>query len=321
VALEDVMSIVSVVVPFFNEEESLPVCCDHFDNIASKAEYDVDLIFVDDGSTDSSVDVISAFEFQHCYEVRIVKLSKNYGSHAAIRAGICIAHGDFCTYAGADLDEPENMIDVMYENIINGFDAIYIEKNTIVISALARITSLIYSALVRKYAVKEYGRGGINNIMFNRKIIDYLNNNIEANSSIQLQIINAGFKKTTIGMDYRKRVVGETKWTLSKKIKLFIDSFVSFSYAPIRAISIIGILFSMAGLIYAIITVISYFTNPMLIRGYATLVIILLIGFGITNLSLGIISEYLWRIFDAARSRPVFIVYEVVEKSVRASSH
>jgi dolichol-phosphate mannosyltransferase len=306
------MSTISLVVPFLNEEDSLSACCAFIETKAKQAPYDIEVLFVDDGSSDNSVRIISDYPFLHCKSVRIICLSKNFGSHAALRAGIKKATGDYCAYMGADLDEPETMLDVMYDTICQGYDAVYVEKTVMQISVFNRATSLMYSALIRKFAVKNYSRHGINNIMFSRKIIDYLNSNVEANSSIQLQIINAGYKSTLIGMEYRERVSGTSKWTFSKKVKLFIDSFVSYSYAPIRFVSIIGFIFAFLGFAFGLYTVIFRIFNPEMEPGYATIVIVLLFGFGLTNISLGAMAEYLWRTFDAARNRPIFIVDDTI---------
>jgi len=304
------MPIVSVIVPVFNEEENLQLFCEYIDEKANKADFQIEVIFVDDGSSDNSIQVIESFAFKYCASAKLIKLSKNFGSHAAIRAGISKATGDFCTYIEADLETPENILDVMYENIAKGYDAVYIEKTDVKKSVFSKITSGIFSSLMRKYAVKDYRQGGINNIMINRKIIDYLNNNIEQNSSLQLQIINAGFDSIIIGMDYRSRVKGKSKWTMSKKLKLFIDSFVSFSYFPIRLVSFIGAILALAGIIYGIYIVVIRIMGYDLQEGYATIAALLLFGFGITNISLGIIAEYLWRTHDAAQNRPVFIISE-----------
>lgn len=210
------------------------------------------------------------------------------------------------------MQEPDEMVDVMYSNIIQGYDTVYIEKQSINISFISRTFSSIYSALMRRFAVKNYGSGGINNMMFSRKIIEELNDNIESNSSLNLQILDLGYKSTTIPMRYKERTTGKSKWTLSKKMKLFIDSFVAFSFMPIRAVSVIGIILSLIGFVYGIYIVIQRITFPEVpVEGYATLSVLLLFGFGITNISLGIIAEYLWRAYDAARNRKPFIVSEI----------
>jgi len=307
------MSIISIIVPFLNEESCITQYCEFIDDFSRDKPFETEIIFVDDGSTDNTVDVISQYRFQYCNKISIVILSKNHGAHAAIRAGIFHASGDYITYVGADLQEPDDMVTEMYDTIIRGFDAVYVEKNSIQVSRGSRLFSLVYAWLMRKYAVKNFGSGGINNIMFNSKIKDFLNQNIESNSSIMLQIIDAGYKNATLPMDYKNRVAGTSKWTLSKKIKLFVDSFVAFSFAPIRMVSIVGVLMFFFGALFLVGIVVSRIIYSYTPVGYPTLAAIMVMGFGITNISLGIISEYLWRALDAARKRPTFLVSEIKE--------
>ena len=138
-------------------------------------------------------------------------------------------------------------------------------------------------------------------------------NNVESNSSIILQIMDYGFKYYSFSVDYSARSTGKSKWTFAKKVKVFIDSFVAFSFMPIRLVSIIGICMFVIGVIIGIATIVNKIMNPDVPIGYSTLASIMALGFGITNISLGIIAEYLWRTYDAARKRPVFLVSSVEE--------
>lgn len=305
------MSMVSVVVPFLNEEECLKPFCEFIDLLAHEAPFDIEVIFVDDGSTDGSLGELKAYQFSDCHRVEVVSFTKNFGSHAAIRAGLQRVTGDYATFVGVDMDEPAEMIPRMYDAIKVGVDVVGIDKLTVKTSGVTRAFSKTYSGLIRRYAVKEYGSGGINNLMFTRKVIEYLNSNVEANSSLQLQVLNAGFRTTIIGMNYRSRIAGASKWTFAKKMKMFIDSFVAFSYMPIRAVTLVGVLFAVAGVLGALALIILRFTLPTVAPGYASIAVLLLIGFGVTNISLGIIAEYLWRTYDAARGRPLFIVDQI----------
>jgi dolichol-phosphate mannosyltransferase len=144
-------------------------------------------------------------------------------------------------------------------------------------------------------------------------VADQVNNNVEANSSIFLQILGMGFRQESITYKKRERTVGISKWTISKKIKLFIDSFVAFSYAPIRFVTIVGILFFIIGFFWTVYIIIRELFYHNLASGWPALVSILMIGFGITNISLGIIAEYLWRTLDASRKRPVFIIDKILD--------
>ena len=300
----------SIIVPFLNEEEGIQLFCETYDQFALKLDFPIQLIFVDDGSTDRTVEILKSYSFSNIFDVRLIQLSKNYGSHAAIRAGLTAARFGVCTWMGSDLQEPLELIPESFQKLREGYDVIYIEKETIQVSKANRTFSRIYSKLVQKYAVPNYSSGGISTIVFNRKIRDFLNQNIETNSSIMLQIMDAGFTSCTIPMNFHERATGVSKWTLKKKIKLFIDSFVAFSFAPIRLVTLAGFALFGLGIIIGLITLINRIVNSAVPVGYSTLICILALGFGITNISLGIVAEYLWRAYDAARGRPCFIISE-----------
>lgn len=305
---------VSIVVPFLNEYEGINLFCEEIDSYAKQIDFPLEIIFVDDGSVDKTSEIIKKFKFNNIRKIKLIILSKNYGSHAAIRAGITVATYDICTWMGSDLQEPIEFLQLAHQKIISGDDAVYIEKKDINISKIERYFSNIYSAMMRRYAIKNYSSGGISNIVFNGKIKKFLNENIENNSSIMLQIIDAGFKSSCLSLYYKKRSAGVSKWTFSKKIKLFIDSFVAFSFMPIRLVSIIGIIMFILGVLFGFSIIINKIINPVSpVQGYSTIASLLAIGFGITNISLGIIAEYLWRAYDASRGRPAFIISDIIE--------
>lgn len=304
----DVKHGMSVVVPYLNESEGIIAFCTCIDAYAANISFDLEIVFVDDGSSDDTSKKVCSYDFINIKKVTLLTFSKNFGSHAAIRAGVLHSTYDICTWMGSDLQEPVEFLEMSYRKIAEGYDAVYIEKKSIKVARINRGFSRLYSYLMRKYAVSNYSSMGISNIVFNRKIKELLNENIESNSSIMLQIMDAGYKNATVSLDYNERHAGISKWTFSKKMKLFVDSFVSFSFAPIRLVSLIGIFMFLLGLCIGVITFVNKIVNPAVPVGYSTLVSILALGFGITNISLGIIAEYLWRAYDAARKRPVFII-------------
>ncbi len=301
---------ISVVVPFLNESEGIGLFCREIDQYAAGASFFIELVFVDDGSSDNTAEIIGRFSFQNIASVKIIRLSKNFGSHAAVRAGLQYAGYDICTWMGSDLQEPVKFLEISMAKMEQGYDAVYIEKESIDISKCSRLFSKLYSMLIRKYAVNNFGSGGISNIVFNAKVKQMLNENVEGNSAVNLQIMDAGFRGITIPMRFSARAAGKSKWTLAKKVKLFIDSFVSFSFMPLRAVSIAGISMFFLGMAFGLLTAINKIQNPQVPVGYSTVVCILALGFGITNIALGVIAEYLWRTYDAARKRPVFLVSE-----------
>ena len=303
---------ISVIVPFLNEEDNIHDLCRALDGYAQDKPYRLEVLFVDDGSTDRSVERLREYPFSSI-QAKILRLSKNYGSHAALRAGVGRAQSEYCMFFSADLQEPVELIGLLYDKIQEGYDLVGVQKGEVRISAFEKAFSHTYARLIQKHAVASFPLGGINNVMFNAKIRDNLNRHIEANSSIFLQILNMGYRFTLITCNYRERAKGKSKWTLGKKVKLFIDSFVAFSFAPIRFISVLGILLAVLGFLFGLsVVIIRLFHLYPLSLGWPTLVSVLTIGFGITNISLGIIAEYLWRTLDAARDRPVFLIDEEI---------
>ncbi len=303
---------VSVTVPFLNEAESINRFCETIDQFALTLNFPIEIIFINDGSTDDTAEKVKNYKFENVSSVKLVELSKNFGFHAAARAGLNYTTYDICTWLSCDLQEPLDLIPISYEKITSGeYDVVYVGKKSVGVSKIERAFSKTYSWLMQKCAEKNYSSDGTATIVFNKKIKELLNKNVESNSSLELQIINMGFRSYTISLDYGKRVEGKSKWTLSKKIKLFIDSFVAFSFVPIRLVSIVGVFIFVLGIIIGVATIINKFSNPAVPVGYSTLASIMSLGFGVTNISLGIIAEYLWRTYDSARKRPVFIISEI----------
>lgn len=306
------MLLVTLVIPVFNESESIPFLVKSLNDFFSANDIKGEVIFVNDGSKDESA--IRLTQSSHItYKAKIINLSRNFGSHAALRAGICQASGDLICFNYADLQDPLELIVEMKKKIADGNDIIWAQREDTKASFLERVFSYIYALLMRKFAFANFPEKGFDIVMFNRKVADAINKNIEANSSIFLQILGLGFHQATISYKKRERKVGNSKWTFSKKIKLFIDSFVAFSFVPIRLVSIVGIIIFLLGVAWTVYIIFRKILFDDLASGWPAILSILMMGFGITNISLGIIAEYLWRTLDASRSRPVFVVDEVLD--------
>lgn len=303
--------LVTILIPFFNEAENVNFLTESLSNyLRAQDRFNAEVIFINDGSNDDSVRL---FQNQKNLNAKIISLSKNYGSHAALRAGIQNASGEYIVFMYADLQDPLELIDKLLSECLKGNEIAWAVRNSTVNSWAERKFSQAYSALMRKYAIPSYPEKGFDIVMFSRKIQQNLNSNIEANSSIFLQILTLGYKQTTIGYDKQGRIQGKSKWTYSKKVKLLVDSFVAFSFAPIRFVTIIGFLLFIIGILWTIYVVMRKVLVGDMMQGWPTLIAILFLGFGITNISLGIIAEYLWRTLDASRKRPVFIIDEIIE--------
>ena len=307
---------VSIIIPFLNEEENLPDLLQQLELRCREWDFQVELVFVNDGSTDGSVELLKTYSPKG-FDLSIVSLSRNFGSHAALRAGIVKAQNELITFLYADLQDPPELVQQMRDAMLSGKDIVWAHRKQQENSQglLSKIASNAYNQLMTNYVNPNFPKSGFDIVMFNSKVRDQLNRNVEANSSIFLQILNLGYSQDHIHYLKIARAKGKSKWTFSKKMKLFIDSFVAFSYLPIRLVSVVGLLFFTLGILWTAYIAVRTVVWDDLQPGWPSLISILMIGFGITNIGLGVVAEYLWRTLDASRGRPVFVVDEYITKS------
>jgi dolichol-phosphate mannosyltransferase len=305
--------LITVIIPIYNEYEGIPFLVDSLNEFFGQhGNLNAEVIFVNDGSRDNSVERLTEMKHEK-YRAKVISFSRNFGSHAALRAGIANASGDYICFNYADLQDPLELIIQMKGLMDEGSDIIWAHRESTKVSWGEKMFSKSYAYLMKKFAFKNFPEKGFDIVMFNKKVLVEVNKNVEANSSIFLQILGMGFRQANISYRKRERKTGVSKWTMSKKIKLFIDSFVAFSYAPIRFVTIVGIAFFFIGVLWTIYIVVRKIFFHDLAAGWPALMSILMIGFGITNISLGIIAEYLWRTLDASRKRQVFIIDDIKE--------
>ena len=307
------MERVSIIIPLYNEEDSIDFLVTQLNGyFADKKKFKTEIIFVNDGSSDKTSDLIKKANHEF-YSAKLCNLSKNCGSHAALRAGILHSSGDYIGFMYADLQDPLELINQLFDKMMEGYDIAWAKRKDVELSFFEKRFSKMYASLMKKYVSQIFPEQGFDVVMFSKKIAGELNKNIESNSSIFLHVLTLGYKQASIEYNKRPRKTGVSKWTLSKKMKLLIDSFVSFSYAPIRLVSVVGLIFFILGILWTGYIVFRKIVFNDLLSGWPALTSILMIGFGITNISLGIIAEYLWRTLDASRKRPVFIIDEIIE--------
>ena len=306
------MKKLSIIVPvYFNEDNLLPLYTDLKEKVIQKLNnIDYEIVFVDDGSKDNSYSVMQNLAKLDS-KIVLVKLSRNFGEHSAILAGLSVCTGDFAVRKAADLQEPSEMILSMMEK--------YFEGNKIVLATRAdrdepimqKAFSSLYAFMMKKLALHNMPKGGFDSFLIDRQVIDLLVEMKEKNTSLMGQVLWTGFKTATVPYTRMKRTIGKSRWTLSKKIKLVYDSLLGFSNFPIKFITGIGFLSSLASFVLLVYTLYKKFAGIIDMEGYTSLTIIMLMGFGIIMLSLGIIGEYICRIYDASRNRPPFIIDEI----------
>lgn len=303
------MPLISVIIPIYNEEENLPILCLRLQEFSGKSENDFEFVFVDDGSTDNSFHILQDMSSRDP-RIKIIRFSRNFGSHAACLAGLINSKGNACAFISADLQEPPELILGLIKQWENGHEVVIGMREGE--ESSSRIFQKIYYFLVRKFALKNMPAKGTDVFLIDRKVVNAIADMREKNTSIFGLILWSGFNQIFVPYRREARQKGVSKWSMEKKIKLFIDTFVSFSYFPVRFMSFIGIMLIFSGLIYAIVIIINKLFFLKGVEGWAYLMVVLLMLSGTQLLMLGILGEYLWRNFEASRNRPAFIVDKLV---------
>lgn len=308
------MSKLSIIIPvYYNELNMQPLYKDLKEKVLYKL-HDYEIVMVDDGSGDKSWDEMQELAAKDSH-IKLIKLSRNFGSHAAILAGYLNCSGDCAVVKAADLQEPSEMILDMYESWKKGNKVVLAIRQDREEGMGQKLFANIYYWIVRRFAVSSMPEGGFDCFLIDRKVIEVLRLLDEKNSAITLQILWSGFKTDQIYYVRKAREIGESRWTLRKKIKLVVDSMMSFSYFPIRLISGIGAITFFISILGAIFLVGSKLIYGVPVQGWTSLMILILFAFGTIMLTLGILGEYIWRGFDAARNRPPYIIDEKLEGS------
>ncbi len=303
------MSKLSIVIPvYFNEDTLMDLYQDLREKVLPKLE-EYELVFVDDGSGDRSWQVMNEIKTLD-ESVHLVKLSRNFGEHAALLAGLTVSTGDCAITKQADLQEDSSLILEMYESWKKGNKVVLAIRRSRDESKMKVFFANCYYKMIRKFVNKNMPQGGCDCYLIDRKVIEVLERLDEKNSSLTLQVMWAGFQTDMVYFDRKDREKGKSRWTMAKKIKLVMDSMMSFSYAPIRFMSYIGVLFDIFAAILFVSVLVEYFAKGVPISGWASLMCVILLSSGLILTMLGILGEYLWRTLDASRTRPPFIIDE-----------
>ncbi|MCR4678885.1 MAG: glycosyltransferase family 2 protein [Lachnospiraceae bacterium] len=305
------MNKLSVIVTVYKNEKNLRPFYENFKEEIAPHLDDYEIVMVNDDSPDNSWEVMQELAKED-NKVKLVKLIKNFGAVAASFTGLQCATGDCATIKAADLQEPASLTLEMYERWKSGDKSVIAVRKSRKDAAISNLFSNTYYALARKLITKDMPKGGFDTYLIDRTIIDYIVKQKDKNSPITLQLLWMGCGKNIVYYDRLERKIGKSSWTFKKKFNLFMDSFVGFSYIPIRIMTVVGILFALVSAIYAIHMVIAALKGEVDVRGYTTLVVILSFSAGMIMFSLGILGEYIWRTLDASRRRPISIIEEKV---------
>ena len=306
------MNKLSIIIPvYYNENTLEDLYRDLKEKVLNKLpEYEI--VFVNDGSGDNSWNIIKNL----CKEdnnIVAVNLSKNFGEHSAILAGLSVCTGDCAVTKQADLQEDSSLIFEMYENWQNGCKVVLAARKTRKDDLFTVFFANVYYSLVRKFINPKMPVGGCDCFLIDRQVIKTILSLNETNSSLILQVLWVGYSLKTVYFDRQSRTKGKGRWTFEKKIKLFFDSFIGFSYVPIRIMWITGMLFCVLSFLFGLSILIRFLEhqNALLLDNF--ILFIVLISFGLVLWGLGTLGEFIFRIFDSVKKRPAFIIEEIVK--------
>lgn len=305
---------VSIVIPiYYNQDNLRPLYRDIAQKLLVHKEYEWEIIMVNDGSKDKSYAVMKELA-ETDPRIKIYSLSRNFGSHAAILCGLCKCSGDCAVVKAADLQKPTEMILEMVDSWRKGNNVVLAVRENRQEGEGQKLFANLYYWLVKKVALPEMPKGGFDVYLLDKKVIKVLLQLDEKNSALTGQILWSGFKTDKIYYTRLQREIGESRWTIRKKIKLVTDTLFSFSILPVTIVSIMGTLSCLGAAIWAVLVLTFKLLGLIDVSGWTTLFIFNLFSFGIIMLTLGILGGYLWRAFDASRNRPPYIIEEDNER-------
>jgi len=301
----------SIIIPvYFNEGSLWPTFKKLYTYVVNTSQNLIgQIIFIDDGSKDNSYKILLDIKEKHPDLVTVIKLTRNFGQPSARLAGYHYAKGKCSIHISADLQDPVEIINQMISIHNNeNIDIVIgerIKRNDGIMSSLS---SKIFYTLIKKLSFENMPVGGFDFHCISKRVKDHIISSKESNPFFQGQVLWTGYSTKFIPYERLERTIGKSKWTFTKKLKLLIDGLLSYSYFPLRMMSLIGFILASSGFLYALWIFIRALMGNKPAVGWAPLMIVILLVSGVQMLMTGIIGEYLWRTLEQVKNRPNFIV-------------
>lgn len=307
----------SIIIPMYNEEEALPYTYKRLVSLGKQIDnYEMEFLFVNDGSKDNSLEIVKAFREKDnrvCY----LNLSRNFGKEVAMGAAFDYVTGDAIAIIDADLQDPPELIVEMLKYYEEGYDDVYAKRRSRNgESWLKKFTSKSFYKILSKVSSVPIQRDTGDFRLLSRRAIEALRKFPEKQRYTKGMFSLIGFKKKEVEFDRDSRVAGKTKWNYFKLIDLAIDGITSFTTAPLRIATFMGILSALVAFIYIVYIVVRTIILGIDVPGYASIICFILMIGGIQLISLGVIGEYLGRIFIEVKNRPLYFVEEYCGEKV-----
>ncbi len=303
----------SMVIPVFQEEENLPVLHQRLTEVMRQLETSYEIIFVDDGSRDRSVEIMHDLAAQDPH-VRVVELSRNFGHQVAISAGLDYARGEAVIVMDADLQDPPEVLPQFIAKWREGHDVVYAIRAERKEGWFKRTLYAMFYRLLQRIANVDIPLDSGDFCLMNRQVVDLLNGMPERNRFVRG--IRSWVGLDQVGMTYERqaRYAGRVKYSYRQLVYLALDGLVSFSFVPLRMITVTGFVISAISIVLAAI----YFVQRIVVGpnplGFTTTIVAILFLAGIQLITLGVIGEYIGRIFEEVKRRPLYVVRRVTGK-------
>ena len=305
------MKKISVIIPAYNEEESLPLFYERIKKIMDAMNnYQFEILFINDGSKDKTINIIKQIREQDnriCY----VDFSRNFGKEIAMIAGLDYTTGDCAIFMDADLQDPPELIPELVKYWEQGYDDVYAKRRSRKGETwLKKFTSSMYYSVLQKLTRIEIQKDTGDFRLLDRRCINALKKLRESQRNTKSMFSWIGYKKKEVLYDRDPRIAGKTKWNYGKLIDLAIDGITSFTTSPLRLSTFIAIPTFIMLFVYFIYVIAKCFVVHQAIQAYQAIILLILFFSGVQILLFGIVGEYLGRIFNETKNRPLYLVNE-----------
>jgi dolichol-phosphate mannosyltransferase len=301
----------SVIVPVYYNGQSLPSLAqeiERFERELEKREFRLELIFVNDGSGDDSLIQLLRLKTDRP-ATKVINLTRNFGAVSASKTGFRYVTGDVFTILSADLQDPIDQLLIMLDHWRSGAKFVVAARATRKDPPITKFFAAIYYKIIEWMVVKDYPAGGFDLMMMDQAMLPFMVNST-SNTNPNMYAFWLGFKPVVIPYNRGERKHGKSRWTFAKKFKFLIDTVTGFSVAPLRMMSGFGVAVALASFAYGAWMILSALLFSVQVPGFVTLAVLISFFSGMILIMLGIVGEYLWRIFDAVSRKPESVVDE-----------
>ncbi len=305
---------ISVLLPVMNEEDNILPLVERLVPVLESVTEDYEIIFVDDGSKDNTAEKILTARKSNT-KIVLIKLSRNFGQHFAAQAAFDYCHGDRIVWMDADLQEPPEAIISLLNKMDEGYDVVYGVRKSLGGPLFKRMGSLLYIYVFNKLVKHPQPMNASVMRVLNRKCVEAINKMPERVRFITALNSWVGFKWAGVEIDYHVRRSGKTKYNFSKRINNALDAILSFTMIPLKFISIVGFFISLLSIAFSLCILLAFITKIWTagVVGWTTIVVSLFFLGGVQMMCLGLIGEYIGRIYFEVKARPLYIIDSITD--------